>query len=64
MKLRISISWVLAGCLAAAPGLRGQQPANGAGQSAQDKPAAQNNAADKGQKPAQAPPQSNANPFP
>jgi len=69
--LCICISLVLAGCLAAAPELRAQQqPADSAGQSAQgssaaqDKQAAQNKAADKEQKPAQAPPQSNANPFP
>jgi tetratricopeptide (TPR) repeat protein len=64
MKLRISIPWVLAGCLALAAGLHAQQqPSDSAGQSAPEKPATQDKT-DKGQKPAQAAPQSNANAFP
>ena len=64
MKLCISISWILAGCLVAATGLSAQQQqTNGAGQSEPDKPAQQNQP-NKGQKPSQASPQSNANPFP
>jgi tetratricopeptide (TPR) repeat protein len=59
MKLCISSSWLLAGCLVAATGLGAQQqPAGGSGQSDPNKPA------DTQQKPAQKPAQPDANAFP
>jgi len=57
MRLCISISWILAGCLAAASGWCAQQQ-TGNGSSPQ------NQSQEKSQKPPQSAPQSSANPFP